>query len=262
MNNFPLHEAIFNKNKENVELLLKQGETLNNKDDKGRLPLCAVFWNQNPNESHKCFDMIKYLVEKGANVNVNDDNGNNMIYYMCMSGCINNEIYCYLIQNGVDPNNQNVHGWTVLHRACFFPHLFNIVLFLIENGACLEIKDNFGRFPADYLPPDKKVDLLQMCKSKTSIICTVIKKHLTTAENGAYYGYPSCCIKNFENNLLQPSRERNEIYKLNIKVSKKTGFIPCNEHTQQILDKKIVLEDLIVMRKCCTPFPNNKETSK
>ena len=94
-------------------------------------------------------------------------------------------------------------------------------------------------------------------------MCTVIKKkYLTIAENGAYYGYPSCCIKNFEDNLLQPGHERNNMYKLNLNVSNQTGFIPCNEHTQQILDKKIVLEDLIVMRKCCIPFPNKKETSK
>lgn len=93
-------------------------------------------------------------------------------------------------------------------------------------------------------------------------MCKVIKKkNLTIAENGIFYGYPSCCIKNFENNLLQPCHERNKIYNLNLKVSNKTGFIPCNEHTQQILDKKIVLEDLIVSRICCTPFQNNKRTS-
>lgn len=261
MNHFPLHEAIIEMNIEKVGSLLKQGETINKKDNKGCVPLCAVFWNQNPNVLHKCFIMIKYLVENGADVNAKDNNDNNLIYYMCMSGCNNNEVYCYLIRNGVDPNNQNVHGWTVLHKTCSIPHLFNIVLFLIENGASLEIKDNFGRFPADYLQPDKKADLLKMCKSKTPIMCTVIKKHLTTEENGVYYGYPLCCIKNFQDNLLQPGRERNEIYKLNINVSKNTGFIPCNEHTQQILDNKIVLEDLIVMRKCGFPFPNNKETS-
>ena len=87
------------------------------------------------------------------------------------------------------------------------------------------------------------------------------EKYAKFYQKGKFYGYPTCCIDNFMTNLMPVSRERNIKYKQNIKVSNHTGFIPCNEHTQQILDKKIVLADLIGSRICYTPFPNDTGAS-
>ena len=87
------------------------------------------------------------------------------------------------------------------------------------------------------------------------------KKYANFYKKGKFYGYPTCCIDNFMKNLMPVSRERNIKYKQNITVSNNTGFIPCNEHTKQILEKNIVLADLIGSRICFTPFPNDSGAS-
>jgi hypothetical protein len=82
-------------------------------------------------------------------------------------------------------------------------------------------------------------------------------------EYGEYYGYPSCCIKEFNDFLSQWLPEEDDAKrvqikdakKLNFQVSNKTGFVPCDVHTQQILQHKISLEDLIQNRKCPGKFP-------
>ena len=66
---------------------------------------------------------------------------------------------------------------------------------------------------------------------------------------GKYYGYLKCCIKQFEEQFKKTKNE------LNIKVSKSTGFIPCDYHTNKILLGDITLENLIKNRICKSKFP-------
>jgi hypothetical protein len=82
-------------------------------------------------------------------------------------------------------------------------------------------------------------------------------------EYGEYYGYPKCCIHEFDDFLSRWLPEQDDIKraeikeakKMNFQVSNKTGFVPCDAHTQQILQQKIRLEDLIQNRKCPGKFP-------
>jgi len=66
---------------------------------------------------------------------------------------------------------------------------------------------------------------------------------------GNYYGYPKCCIKDFEKILQRPNN-------LQCKISKHSGFIPCMICCQLIIKDKIKIEDLIQNRICKIPFPN------
>lgn len=63
-----------------------------------------------------------------------------------------------------------------------------------------------------------------------------------------YLGYPECCIIHFINNPRI-------ITKLQDKVHKQEGFIPCSKCTSKILDRKRKLEDLIIGRKHFQKFP-------
>ena len=77
----------------------------------------------------------------------------------------------------------------------------------------------------------------------------------TLIENGKKYGYPECCITDFSNRIendmyILPSRTQ-------IRVSNKTGFIPCSYCSWKVLSKQCKLIDLIKNRKCKTLFPNS-----
>jgi hypothetical protein len=75
---------------------------------------------------------------------------------------------------------------------------------------------------------------------------------------GVYYGYPQCCIDNFVHKIMNCcDRDRKTIkvlFKLNFMVSENSGFVPCNEHTSQIIKKKCTLKHLIANRECKQQF--------
>jgi hypothetical protein len=68
---------------------------------------------------------------------------------------------------------------------------------------------------------------------------------------GMYYGYPICCIKNFVRNILCKEKKASRIQK---RVSRNCGFIPCSYCSWKILTKQIKIEDLIKNRICENPF--------
>jgi len=91
-------------------------------------------------------DVVKLLLDYGANVNIQDINGFTVIF----SADIKNDILKLLITAGVDVNIQDKYGKTALF---FFENINNLRL-LIEAGAILDIQDNEGRtalFYADYI---------------------------------------------------------------------------------------------------------------
>jgi ankyrin repeat protein len=91
-------------------------------------------------------DVVKLLLDYGANVNIQDINGFTVIF----SAAIKNDILKLLITAGADVNIQDKYGKTALF---FFENIDNLRL-LIEAGAILDIQDNEGRtalFYADYI---------------------------------------------------------------------------------------------------------------
>ena len=73
-------------------------------------------------------------------------------------------------------------------------------------------------------------------------------------EYGNWFGYPLCCTEYFSNDVLSEDQ---------YKAANETGFVPCPEHTRQILNGEITLESIIKDRKCPIPFPGiipKKET--
>ena len=72
---------------------------------------------------------------------------------------------------------------------------------------------------------------------------------------GKYYGYPECCIEFFM--TIMVNKEFGKKAQINRKVSNDTGFIPCTKHAEQILEKKITLENILYNRQCETKFPND-----
>ena len=72
---------------------------------------------------------------------------------------------------------------------------------------------------------------------------------------GEWFGYPKCCIDYFVSGK--------KISELQYSVANYHGFVPCPEHTEQINNGTLKLNDLIKNRTCKQPFPvdyNNNES--
>jgi hypothetical protein len=69
---------------------------------------------------------------------------------------------------------------------------------------------------------------------------------------GEYFGYPVCCTKSFTRMRIMghfPSQTQKV-------AGQQTGFIPCPQHAQEIVDGKITLQSLVSRgRECQKPFP-------
>lgn len=70
----PLHLAVSNNNKSDVELLLSKGANVNVKNDVGWTPLHSA-----AAQGHK--DMAELLLSKGANVNAKTDKGHTPLHF-------------------------------------------------------------------------------------------------------------------------------------------------------------------------------------
>lgn len=69
----------------------------------------------------------------------------------------------------------------------------------------------------------------------------------TWIENGRYFGYPECCIKDFCERGYELTVEQ-ELVHQNI------GFIPCPECAKKITKGEATLESLLIERECPDPF--------
>ena len=87
----------------------------------------------------------------------------------------------------------------------------------------------------------------------------IVKKRKYDWKNfnfGKYYGYPECCIHEFEHFWI----EKGVICRIPILhiPNNTTGFNPCRHHAKKILNNEIKIEDLIHNRQSPNKFPNQK----
>ena len=77
----------------------------------------------------------------------------------------------------------------------------------------------------------------------------------TFMENGNYYGYPPCCVKDWVFRVIITSHQI-KVSPEQYRASECSGFLPCPVHAKQVLEKKVQLKDLICVttRKCPREF--------
>ncbi len=144
-NQTPLFYACGHGSKEIVKLLIDNGADVSIKDDQGKTPLFSCISNENSVEIVKllieegvdinaierylkqsalfnvCFfgngGVAEILINKGAKVDLIDDDGCTPLYYTVYNKEFGYEIADLLIKNGIDVNNVNKNGDTALDWA-------------------------------------------------------------------------------------------------------------------------------------------------
>lgn len=150
-----------------VKVLLDNGMDINWKNEEGKSLILDISKYYNslhkpkfgtreiigvPDSKYK----IETLINLGANINIQDNDGNGIIHYILSRDNIGTEEYDIiemLIKNSVNINLQNNDGDTVLHKISYKKNNEyrdidmekKVISLLIENNADKNIKNNNGK---------------------------------------------------------------------------------------------------------------------
>lgn len=93
---------------------------------------------------HDNVEIIKLMVEKGAKLNIRNQWGMTELHTAIWRGCIH--VVEYLLDHGSDPTIKTNEGWTAMHYAYRSGH-DNVIEMLGKKGLSMTEKDNMGRTP-------------------------------------------------------------------------------------------------------------------
>ncbi len=131
----PLHHAIYDGNVTRIKELVKSDHDLIESPSKaGIAPLHIAVKLRQP-------DTVKLLVENGADVDVQDGNGQTPLHYAIAQNL--RETAIYLIIHEADMDIMNNFGITPLHQAAYTGDT-KLVQFMLDNGASVDLRNQNG----------------------------------------------------------------------------------------------------------------------
>uniref|UniRef100_A0A8C4EV70 Euchromatic histone-lysine N-methyltransferase 2 n=1 Tax=Dicentrarchus labrax TaxID=13489 RepID=A0A8C4EV70_DICLA len=143
-----LHHAAKLGNLETVNMLLETGQVdVNAQDSGGWTP---IIWAA----EHKHVDVIKALLNRGADVTINDKELNVCLHWAAYAG--NVDIAELVLNSGCSLTSVNMHGDTPLHIAAREGYLECVTLFL-SRGADIDIMNREGDTPLTLARADTPV---------------------------------------------------------------------------------------------------------
>ncbi|XP_013391240.1 ankyrin-1-like [Lingula anatina] len=147
-----LHIALLTGNADMVKLLLDSGAEVNAENEDGRTPL---YWAAE--EGHE--DIVKLLLEHGTDPNITNEWGRTPLYWAAEEG--HEDIVKLLLEHGTDPNITNESGRTPLCWAAEEGHE-DIVKLLLERGADPNITNKWGRTPLYWAAYEGHEDIVKL----------------------------------------------------------------------------------------------------
>ncbi|CAG2188628.1 unnamed protein product [Mytilus edulis] len=130
----PLTASCKHANSDIVRLLIEKGADVNVCCGLGLTPL---LWSCKLDNS----DIVRLLVEKGADVNLSDEDGHNPLIWSCKHD--NSDIVRLLVEKGANVNVSDGDGDTPLIWSCRHDNR-DIVRLLIEKGADINVSCELG----------------------------------------------------------------------------------------------------------------------
>ena len=112
---------------------------VNTRDNSGSTPLMRTCY-------HGHVNVATYLVERGANIHLQEKNGNTCLHFAAQGGHV--EVVSKLLALGAKENQDYVNarnnsGTTPLMETCYNGHV-NVVTYLVEHGANIHLQDKNG----------------------------------------------------------------------------------------------------------------------
>jgi len=100
-------------------------------------------------------DVLKYLVEAGANLNTKDKEDGTLLH--TAAACTSNlDVLKYLIAQGMDVNAKDKNGQTPFHNCVECNVDLNVWKYLIDHVSDVNAKDKNGKTPMDIFEPDEE----------------------------------------------------------------------------------------------------------
>ncbi|WP_338967567.1 ankyrin repeat domain-containing protein [Spiroplasma endosymbiont of Lonchoptera lutea] len=173
---------------------------------------------------HGNLDIVKLLLENGANINLQNNNGNNALITAVENG--HTDIVKLLLKNGADINHQNKFGITPLITAATYGEL-DIMKLLLEKGANINHQNKFGITPLITAATYGKLDIVKLLLENGAAINLTDENGNTALITAATYDYEkivklllangainSHLVKNSNTPLLAAGNAQIEILKL------------------------------------------------
>jgi len=154
-------------------------------------------------------DLVKHLVQNGADVNARNYNDSTPLVVACSKGYL--RIVKYLVQNGADVNARNYHDETPFNLAYNNDNL-RIMKYLVENGVDFNAVDNDGETPITLIVNKIEHEVNEQKKEELMKILEILKKHRGT--------------KNWNMSVLKAKETARKIRKLETFLNEVPGFPP------------------------------------
>ncbi|ORX79989.1 ankyrin [Anaeromyces robustus] len=150
LGNSILNTVIYNKNMDILFALIRNNNVfLNVSNKRGETPLISIIRINDYNENEKK-SIVDCLIERGADVNSIDNDGNTPLVYAIKNNLLS--IVILLVNNGASINHQlkNENNKNLLMLA-IESHANEIIKFLVDNNADINFRDESGDTPLVYL---------------------------------------------------------------------------------------------------------------
>jgi ankyrin repeat protein len=152
----PICYALLEKVDNNIikYLLTKKGNEVNKMTHDGRT---YIFWAAYKNN----LEMMKYLKDIGANMNIVDNHGYSLLNFAATTGQLNTELYDFCIENGSDPSKEKNHsGANALLLVT--PHIKDISLinYFTSKGIDMKTTDSNGNGIFNYAAKAGNIPLM------------------------------------------------------------------------------------------------------
>lgn len=106
-------------------------------------------------------ELVKYLIDKGADVHLTDSHGTSVIGNAASNGNQDKEVYEALFKAGVSPKTKYENGATIMMLGVAADPALTLTDYFSTKGLSIHDKDDYGRTLADYAARSANKELIE-----------------------------------------------------------------------------------------------------